>query len=323
MINVVFYEAFKEEEGLLRQFLPKEISVKFTSQTIQEKQESICPSDVISLRTQSVIPESWSDQLSGILTRSTGYDHLLAYQEKTKTKAILGYLPDYCARAVAEQAILMMLFLLRKTKLQMQNFIHFKRDSITGYECEGKNLLVVGVGRIGSQIIKIGQGLGMNVKGVDIEPKVKEMEHVELKEGMPWADVVVCALPLTKETRGMLNYDCFRRAERSVIFVNISRGEISPTKDLRKLLGEGILFGLGMDVYEGEKDIADNMRNSKKGADAKTKMILELEKRDNVIFTPHNAFNTQEAVYKKAEQSIAAIRMFLEKKTFPALVPQE
>ena len=67
--------------------------------------------------------------------------------------------------------MLMWMALLRKLPQQIQNFATFYRDGITGSECQGKTLLVVGVGNIGSEVARIGQGLGMNVLGVDIRSK--------------------------------------------------------------------------------------------------------------------------------------------------------
>ena len=70
---------------------------------------------------------------------------------------------DRLDRAVAEQAILLVMALLRKLPQQTQQFPRFHRDGLTGHECAGKKLLVVGVGNIGSEVVRIGQALGMAV----------------------------------------------------------------------------------------------------------------------------------------------------------------
>ena len=64
--------------------------------------------------------------------------------------------------------MLLWMALLRKLPAQMQHFTSFNRDDLTGSECAGKKLLVVGVGNIGSEIVKLGLGLGMAVRGVDL-----------------------------------------------------------------------------------------------------------------------------------------------------------
>lgn len=324
MRDVMFYEAFKEEEAALKKFLPKNIKAGFTSKTIQELADKNASAPVISIRTQSKIPPAWAAQgLKGVLTRSTGYDHLLEYQKKINSKIACGYLGDYCARAVAEQAILMMLVLLRRLKRQMKNFNRFNRDGITGGECQGRRLLVVGVGNIGREIVDLGRGLRMKVKGVDIQKTVKGLDYVALTKGIAWADVVICALPLTEKTRGMLNYSQLKKAPAGFVFVNISRGEVSPLADLAKLLKTGACAGFGFDVFEKEAELAVSLRNNKKSAEPAVNAALSLRTNENVVFTPHNAFNTWEAVERKSRLSAESVRFFLDRKEFPFPVPHK
>ncbi|PIQ98071.1 MAG: hydroxyacid dehydrogenase, partial [Nitrospinae bacterium CG11_big_fil_rev_8_21_14_0_20_56_8] len=176
-MDVMFYEAFQEEVAALKLFLPKDVDAGFTEKTIQESEDRDPPAGLISIRTQSVIPVEWSTKMSGVLTRSTGYDHIVAYREKIKAPVLAGYLPRYCSRAVAEHVVLMMMSLLRRFKEQISHFGAFNRNGITGEECFGKNLLVVGVGHIGGQVADIGKGLRMNVRGVDIAHKNIELEY--------------------------------------------------------------------------------------------------------------------------------------------------
>lgn len=322
--DVVFFEAFEEEQGLLKKLCPKHIKADFTAKTIQESRQKEIPGSLISIRTQSKIPVEWAKDLGGILTRSTGYEHLSAYQVEAKTFCALGYLPSYCARAVAEQAIWIVLALLRKAKAQQQSFQSFCRDGLTGLEAQGKNMLVVGVGNIGSEVVDIAKGLRMNVAGVDIVKKIPSLDYVDLVPGLAWADIIVCACSLTSKTSKMLNYEMLRRVKNGTFFVNVARGEISPLKDLKKLLDENILGGLGLDVYENETVIAHSLRSGKAPTkDAMTKLISALSKNENVIFTPHNAFNTKEALQRKAEQTIESVVSFLTQGTFSFPVPEK
>mgnify|MGYP000937452249 CR=1 FL=1 len=100
--DVFFFEAFKEEAEALRRLLPSGIRAAFTPLTIQECAYGLPPSSFISIRTQSVIPHSWAGLLDGLLTRSTGYDHVKAFLEASRRAVPAGYLPLYCSRAVAE-----------------------------------------------------------------------------------------------------------------------------------------------------------------------------------------------------------------------------
>jgi D-lactate dehydrogenase len=321
MNAVIFYEAFDEEVSAIKKFLPDNIHAVFTPKTIQEQKDVIPPAELISIRTQSRIPKDWSKRLQGILTRSQGYDHLTAFQREAGANIPCGYLDDYCARAAAEQAVLMMMALMRKLRKQLANFQTFSRDGITGTECKGRRVFVTGVGHIGSEIVDIARGLRMEVKGFDIENNVKNLSYVSLAEGMAWADVVFCALPLTDETRGMIGYEVLKKGNPGKIFVNVSRGEIAPAGDLKRLLDEGVLSGVGLDVFPEEADLADRLRRGIKSRNKDVQTVLDLAIMDEVLFTPHNAFNTQEALEQKAALSAQAVKQFLARGTFPLAVP--
>ncbi len=329
-MDVYFYEAFEEEVEALRRHLPQHLRVGFAPKTIQEQGDREPPAKLISVRTQSVIPATWAGKLSGVLSRTTGYDHL------KNCSVPCGYLPQYCSRAVAEQAALLWMALLRKLSEQIEHFTRFNRDGLTGAECEGKHLLVVGVGNIGSEVVKIGKGLGMEVRGVDLVQRHTSVSYVSSDEGLPWADVIVCAMNLTADNAGYFNYDRLKRAKRGVIFVNIARGELSPTRDLVRLLDEGHLAGVALDVYERESGLAVALRAGRArspsapslpahsgglGQPALPELIERLARHPNVILTPHNAFNTREALERKAQQSVQQIEHFLAHKSFLWPVP--
>ncbi|MDP8213446.1 MAG: NAD(P)-dependent oxidoreductase [Candidatus Zapsychrus exili] len=316
MLDVMFYEVFKEEEIAIKKYLPSNIKADFTFKTIQASGDADVCAKIISIRTQSIVPLNWANSLKGILSRSQGYDHLLDYKSKIDSDIVCGYLDKYCSFSVAEHAIILMMMLFKNIKKQLSNFDTFKRDDITGVELRNKNVLVVGVGSIGSEIASIAQALKMNVQGVDIDKKLECIKYVALEDGIADADIVFCALPLTKETDGILNYQSLNKAKEGLIFVNIARGEISPMKDLKKLLDEGILGGLGLDVYEQEQTLASFLRDNGEQKDI-VDIVLELKGKDNCLFTPHNAFNTQEALDKKASFSAQAIVEFLKDGKFP------
>lgn len=321
-MQVFFFEAFEEEAEQIRHFLPDHIEAGFSWKTIQEYSAEALPAPIVSVRTQSAIPAEWAGQLDAILTRSTGFDHLIDYRQRTGVDVHCGYLPLYCNRAVAEQAMLLWMSLMRKLPQQMTNFRNFHRDGITGREAEKKTLLVVGVGNIGSQVARIGHGLDMNVLCVDIENKYPEEKYVSIDEGLPLADIVVCAMNLTEDNYGYFNYQRLSQAKKGLVFVNISRGEQSPSTDLLKHLEEGQLAGVGMDVYVNEKELAVSLREGRSSDDPEVQATLVLLEKPNVIFTPHNAFNTVEAVEKKAGESVDQLLYYLEHGHFYATIPE-
>jgi len=321
LLDIFFYEAFDEEEAALRHYLPAGIRAGFSWKAIQELGDTTPPARIISIRTQSAIPLAWSAALDGIITRSTGYDHIAAYRAATGAPVPAGYLPLYCSRGVAEQALLLWLALLRKLPQQTQQFLTFHRDGITGRECERKTLTVVGVGNIGHAVARIGMGLGMRVLGVDVVQRHKDITYVTPSEGICAADVIVCAMNLTDDNVGYFRYEVLARARRGVVFVNVARGECSPARDLLRLVDEGHVGGVGLDVYNQEKELAVALRGRRDSQDPEVQAVLALAQRPNVIMTPHNAFNTHEAVLRKSEQSVQQLIAFLNTGAFLWPVP--
>jgi D-lactate dehydrogenase len=321
-MHAYFYEAFEEEAAALKHHLPEGLECGFTWKTIQEAGDKTPPAPLISTRIQSAIPAAWHNKLTGILTRSTGYDHLVRYLGETKSRVPCGYLPLYCVRAVAEQAILLMLSCLRKLPLQMRHFENFNRDGLTGTECAGKKLLVVGVGNIGSEVVKIGLALGMEARGVDIAKRHPPVNYVPIEEGLPWADVIVCAMNLTADNANYFHYQRMLKAKPGVVFINIARGELSTAVDLLRLYDDRIFGGIGLDVFGNESLLGVTLREGRTAGDKEISALLNLGRRHNVILTPHNAFNTGESVERKAGQSFQQVAHFLKTGKFLWPVPE-
>jgi D-lactate dehydrogenase len=315
-VDIYFYEAFEEEAKSLKSLINSQFTYEMTDKTIQEIGHTTPPARLISIRTQSIIPTEWADKLDGIQSRSTGYDHLKKYLEVIHKPLPCGYLEEYATRAVAEHAILLMMSLMRRIPQQMVQFRNFNRDGLTGGECSGKNLLVVGVGRIGDEIVKIGSALGMNIRGVDIVQRHKDVQYIGKEEGTSWADVIICSMNLTNENRGYFSYNLLKHAKPGVLFVNIARGEHAPIAEMLRLVQERHLGGLGLDVFEDEPTVAVALRSEYTNTFPAAQLIKELLQYPNVLFTPHNAFNTMEAVQRKSQFSIDEILYFLENKDF-------
>ncbi len=297
-MKVIFYEAFAEEAERLAHYLPSYIPAVFTDKTIQEyhKDSEALPAPVISLRTQSEIPPSWGGELKGILTRSTGFDHIKDYWRKCGREVPSGYLPLYCNRAVAEQAMLLWMALLRKLPRQQKQFHSFHRDGLTGAETRGKTLVVVGVGNIGHEVVRIGEGLGMKVIGVDIVKKHPAVTYLPIDEAMSQADIIVCCMNLTMENRGYFSCHRLAHAPTGAIFINISRGELSPSGVLLELLQENHLGGVGLDVYNEESTLAVALREGTKVQGKEAQATVALSRRPDVICTPLNSFYTIEGL---------------------------
>lgn len=315
-MDIYFYETIRAETEILKSLLGNDFTYDFTLLAVHEAGHTEPPARLISIRTQSIIPGPWWGKIDGVLSRSTGFDHLIAYAARLDKPLPLGYLDEYASRAVAEHAIMLAMNLLKKLPQQLRQFPPFDREDLTGSECEGRNLLVVGVGRIGSEIVKVAKGLGFVVRGVDIVQDKSGVAYVSKEEGLAWADIVVCAMNLTEKNRAYFNSDLFPTVKKGCIFVNIARGELSPLPDLERALGDGHLGGLGLDVFENEGALAAAMHDTKSTSDPQLDLVKQILAYPNVLLTPHNAFNSVEAVRRKCEMSARQIRHFFKHRDF-------
>ena len=201
---------------------------------------------------------------------------------------------------------------------------------------KGRTLVVVGVGNIGHEVCMVGRALGMKVIGVDRDPRHADIEYADLANALGRADVVVCAMDLNPTTRGYFDAAKWRLVKRGALFVNISRGEISPATALLAALEAGQLGGVGIDVYDHEAELAVALRGSAgptvcldapptpadhdarqvalasgKSLHPEVHAALELARRDDAICTPHNAFNSFEGVERKCLHSVQQVTAFL------------
>ncbi|MBN1457447.1 MAG: hypothetical protein JW912_06320 [Sedimentisphaerales bacterium] len=320
-MDIFFFEAFTEEAEQIKRFLPPDLDAGFTGDTIQEYGSEDLPAPIVSIRTQSIIPLDWSGKLSAVLSRSSGFDHILKYLNDCSTDIPCGYLPTYCCRGVAEQAMLLWLALLRKLPQQVSSFSNFNRDGLTGRECVGKTLLVVGVGSIGYEIVLLGRALGMQTLGVDIVQRHPDIDYVDIKTGLNRADVIISSMNLTPENTGYFSYELLKNAKPDAVFVNIARGELSPAGGLVRLLEEKRLAGVALDVYSNENVLAVSLRSGKQCDNKEICDIHKLAVFPQAILTPHNAFNTSEGVERKAQQSIEQVIHFIKNGTFIWPVP--
>ena len=166
--------------------------------------------------------------------------------------------------ALAEHSIAMMMMLARGLDVYYANQLsgEWKRntelDRTDHLELEGRTLLVVGLGGIGTQVAKRGHGLGMRViatrnsrrEGPDYVDYVG-LSH-ELNELAAQADVVINTAPLTDQTRGIFNSEFFDAMKPEAFFISVGRGGSTVTDDLVAALTSGSIAGAGLDVTDPE-----------------------------------------------------------------------
>jgi D-lactate dehydrogenase len=255
-----------------------------------------------------------------VATRSTGFDHvdLTACAQRGITVCNV---PSYGENTVAEHTFALILSISRKVHLAYQRVKagNFSLDGLRGFDIKGKTIGVVGAGHIGLHVIKMAKGLGMRVLVTDIrhDPFLEEVlgfQYVPLDELLARSDIISLHAPYNPQTHHLINSSNLGKIKRGAILINTSRGGLVDTDALCKALEQEILSGAGLDVLEGEEMI---LEEGQLLVDEEKPERLKLAVQNhrilgnpNVVFTPHNAFNSAEAVERILATTAANIESF-------------
>jgi glyoxylate reductase len=168
-------------------------------------------------------------------------------------------------------------------------------DVFLGTNLIGKTLGIVGLGRIGSMVARRAMGFKMNViynkhTRDEVAEREIQIKFVTLDELFASSDVVSLHVPLTEETRHMINKETLAKMKKGAFLVNTARGPVVQERDLVEALRSGHLGGAALDVFDNEPNISP-----------------ELYDMPDVVTTPHIASATYEARNKMGEQAVASI----------------
>mgnify|MGYP001004413247 FL=1 len=252
-------------------------------------------------------------KLKAISRHGVGYDNVdLNYIKNNKISLLITATAN--AVAVAEH-VLSMFLSLSKSIIRYDEEVrtgNFKKNAnkITTFELLNKNILIAGFGRIGKKLIS--RCLAFGTKVYVYDPYIDEQiikEHGGIKvssieEGLKIADYVSLHMPLTNETKDLLNYDVFKKMKKNSILVNTARGGIINEYDLDRALNEGLIFGAGLDVFSNEPVENNN----------------PLLKNKNIILSPHSATFTDECTSRMAIETIKNIIDFFENKLDKSMI---
>lgn len=243
-----------------------------------------------------------------IACRSTGFDHIDLEAAKDHGVTVVN-VPTYGEATVAEYAFALLLTLTRKLRevfaLQLSPS---QQDGLMGHDLNSKTIGVIGTGHIGRHALAIAKGFSMQLLAYDPYPKLElqneyDFTYVELSELLRRSDVVTIHAPYTPASHHLIGRDQLGIMKPNALLINTARGELVDTAALVQWLDEGRLGGAAIDVVEGEvllnyHEEAVLLRASELPDDMlrHSVEIAHLSKMPNVIISPHNAFNTVEAI---------------------------
>ncbi len=291
-------------------------------------QEGEPDAEILCLYIHTLVTATVLDQyrkLGLIATRSMGYDHI-DVEECTRRGIIISNVPGTDANTVAEHTFALMLALSRRLNevREANKQSKFSYERLRGFDLKDKTLGIVGTGRIGLRVAHIALAFGMKVIGYEpykqsLMAEIVGVQYVPLDELLGRSHVISLHTPLTPETFHMLDKKAFAKMRSGVVLINTARGALVDTVALIQALNGGIVAGAGLDVLEEESVMRKDamriiterivthlqttsseefsLKNPERIKQLQTLMDnTKLLARPNVVFTPHVAFNSIEAV---------------------------
>lgn len=270
----------------------------------EELAKRIQPYDALIVRSETKVTREVieNSNLKIIGRAGVGLDNIDVEAAKEKGIAVVNS-PEASTIAVAELVMGSLIALLRHIPHAHHSMKECKweRSRFMGMELYGKKLGIIGFGRIGREVADRANAFGMRVQVYDPmitieDARESNCELVELDELLKTSDIVTLHVPLTPETRNMINEEKLRLMKKNAVLVNIARGGIVDEKALKKALEEKRLRGAVLDVYCEEPP--------------RENIFKDL---DNVITLPHLGASTNEAQINAGTVVVEKIRNFFRK----------
>lgn len=245
--------------------------------------------------------------------RSAGYNHV-DLRAAARRGLTVAHVPAYSPHAVAEHAMGMILTLNRKfhrayARVREGNFA---LEGLLGFDIYRKTMGVVGTGQIGAAFCQIALGFGCRVLAYDLHPtpalQAAGVEYADLDAVLSRTDIIALHVPLTPQTRHMIDAESIARMKPGVMLINTSRGALVDTPAVIAGLKSGQIGALGLDVYEEEADLFFEDLSSTVIQDDVFARLLTFP---NVLVTGHQGFFTKEALERIAGTTLTNATAYL------------
>ncbi len=323
-MNIAVFEADKIEENYFKSVFPDHNLTFIEDEVSIENVESVKNVEILVVFVYSKVTKEIINLLPNlkfITTMSTGFDHIDLEAAKARN-IVVSNVPVYAETVVAEHTFALLLAISRRLEESTERARkgNFDPEGLTGFELRGKTLGVIGIGAIGKHVIEIANGFGMNVLAyarhpdLVLEQKLK-FKHVDLDVLLRSSDVVSLHIPYTKETHHFLSTEQFNKMKNNVVIINTARGGLIHNSALLEALESGKVYAAGLDVLEEEPVLHEEKQLlSSKFDREKLQSVLEdhmLCNHPKVVITPHNGFNSYEALNKILETTHDNISSFI------------
>lgn len=235
--------------------------------------------------------------LKYICVAFTGYDHVdMDYCRKRGI--LVSNCAGYSTTAVADLVFGFIIDLYRNI-IPCNELVRKggTKDGLIGPELEGKKMGIIGAGAIGLRVARIAQAFGCEVSAYSRTKKeIDGIRFVDLDTLMSQSDIISLHVPQTSDTIGLINAEKIALMKKDAILINTARGPIVDSNALAAALNEDRIAGAAVDVFETEPPIASEHP------------LLHAK---NCIATPHIAFASIQAMYKRADIVCENLKAYL------------
>ncbi len=321
-MKIIFFEVSPKDEAYLKDNLSQHETL-FVHEPLREDNAHLAAGHaVVSVFIYSTLTAAVLAKMPGvqaIMTRSTGFDHIDTIA-CGKAGIIVENVPYYGENTVAEHTFALILALSRNVHKSYARGLKndFSITGLQGFDLKGKTLGVIGTGHVGLHVIRIAKGFGMHVLAYDTHEngflaEVLHYQYAPLKYVLGQSDIITLHVPGNDKTHHLINQESIHYIRKGALLINTARGGIVENEALRLALDQGILAGAGLDVLEGEELIKEESQclhsDCQTGEDAFTEH-QDIVTRDNVVFTPHIAFYSEEALRRILDTTLENIKTF-------------
>ncbi len=299
-MRIFAYSVREDEEKYMEAFRSKDVELEYISDyPSMENVDCVNGFDAVSIITNVVTKEMYDAWYARgvryIATRSIGFDHLdTAYM---KQLGMRGVHATYSPNAVANYTIMLMLMACRKVNLILDKAKHqdFSLNGKIGKELSLCTVGVIGTGQIGECVIKHLSGFGCRILANARHPKeeLKDYaEYVDLDTLLRESDIVTLHIPGNDDNYHLIGKEAFAKMKDDAIFINTARGMCVDSYALIEALATGEIGFACIDTCEAAVGLHDKKLEYTRLENRVRTILSGLE---NVIFTPHMAFYTEQS----------------------------
>lgn len=247
----------------------------------------------------------FAPDLKLICEAATGYDNIDLDYCRKKGIAVCN-VPGYSVYSVAQVTVSMVLSLVN----HLNEYTRYTKDGTytngnsanilkpVYNELYGKTWGIIGYGNIGKKVGEVAKALGCDLLAYKRKP-VTDVKCVDIDTLVKESDIITIHIPLSDETRALINSERIKKMKKNVIIVNTARGAVTDEVAVCNAIKSGNIKGFGTDVYSVEPF-------------PKTSPFYEIKDFDNVILTPHMAWGAKESRERCFNEMILNMKAFFD-----------